>query len=296
MSKLTGPFFILISALLWGTDSLFSYSLTSRIDATWIVLIEHLGIFLLAPTYLKATEKGLFKLGWKEWIFAVIIGAGGGALATVLFTASFKYVHPSVAILLQKLQPIITVMIASVFLGEKPSSSFYPWALLGLGSAIVLSFPDLNFQFMFEPQNLQAQGVGLAIASATIWSVTTVAGKRVLQTTSTEVATFWRYFFGLVTLILLVYAGDIPFPNEVLSDRPIQLALIYLTIMTGIVPMLAYYAGLSRTSASIATFVELAYPLSAIGLNAWLAHQHLSPMQMGAAGLLLFSMTMLSLF
>ena len=295
MSRLLGPLLILIAALLWGTDSLFRYSLSQQVDATWIVLIEHLGILALIPWLIAKRGEQLFKLGWKEWFCAFIIGAGGGALATILFTASFQYIHPSVAILLQKLQPIFTVLIASVFLGEKPHSQFYPWAFLGLGAAVAISFPDFNFRFLLENENLKTQGLGLALASAGIWSIATVAGKRMLQSTTADLATFWRYVFGLLTLIILVGSANIPFPSEVLQSQPLQIKLAYVTLFSGIIPMLFYYGGLARTTASTATFVELAYPLSAIALNAWLLNQPLSPVQLGAGGLLLFSVTMISL-
>ena len=41
----------------------------------------------------------------RRWLAVAFCGAGGSALATILFTASFHYVNPSVTILLQKLQP-----------------------------------------------------------------------------------------------------------------------------------------------------------------------------------------------
>ena len=296
MSRFLGPIFILISALLWGTDSLFRYSAGSKVDATWIVLIEHLGIAFLLPLIMTSSGKASLKMGWKETLLAIFAGAGGGAIATILFTASFQYVHPSVAVLLQKLQPVFTVMAASFFLNEKPSPSFYPWALLSLAAAILLSFPDLNFKFLMEPGNLHTRGILLTLAAAGIWSISTIAGKRLLQSVPVVATTFWRYFFGLITLISIVSVAQIPFPHEVLTDRNLQWGLIYLTVMTGIIPMLAYYAGLSRTSASVATFVELVYPLSAVALNAWLLEKPLSPIQMAAAGILLFAITMMNLF
>ena len=295
MNNVAGPFLILAAALLWGTDSLFRYSMSSKIDATWIVLLEHLGIILLVPGLVRKKETRLFQLGWKEWLCAAITGVGGGALATTLFTASFRYIHPSVAILLQKLQPILTVLLAGVFLGEKPKTRFYPFALLGLCAALVLSFPDLNFRFIFETHNLHSRGIAMTLVAAGLWSLATIAGKRMLQTTPSEVATFWRYFFGLITLVGLVAAAKTPVPAQALTERPVQLALLYLTVLSGVVPMLAYYAGLARTTASVATFVELAYPVSAVTLNAWLMNQPLTQVQLGAGGVLLFSVTMMAL-
>ncbi|MGK5085438.1 DMT family transporter [Bdellovibrionota bacterium FG-1] len=297
MGHLSGPILITIAALLWGTDSLFRFPTAGAIDPTLIVFIEHaIGLLLLAPWIWSRHRGEMFKLSLKEWLCAFIVGAGGGALATVLFTASFRFLNPSVSILLQKLQPVFTVLLAYALLGERPVAKFYFWALIALGAGFVLSFPDLDTRFLYEHGSIHAKGVIYALSAAGIWSVSTVFGKKLLVSISPAVATFWRYTFGIFTLATILHLAQVPPPSiAVLTSQSMIFALLYLSIVTGLIPMFAYYVGLSKTPAAVATFIELLYPISAVILNTFFLHTPLSPIQMGAGGALLFAITMITI-
>lgn len=296
IEKWGGPLLVMVAALLWGTDSLFRFPAVRLLDPTVIVFIEHVvGIAALAPFVFRRHGGSLFKLGAKEWLCCLIIGGGGGAIATVLFTAAFRYLNPSVVILLQKLQPVFTVLFAGIFIGERPEGNFYPWAAVALGAGLVLSFPDFDFGFMLESGNLHAKGVIYALSAAGIWSVSTVAGKRLLQGTPPAVATFWRYGFGTGALVAILWLASVPMPAaDALTSKSMLIALAYLSFMTGLFPMLAYYGGLARTPAIVATFVELLYPVSAVILNTVILHSPLSQVQMIAGAVLLLAVTMIS--
>ncbi len=295
--RYAGPLLVVIAALLWGTDSLFRFPTAASLDPTFIVFCEHVaGIALLAPWIAWRERPALFKLDAKGWLSAFVVGAGGGAIATVLFTASFRYVNPSVTILLQKLQPIFVVLLAYFFLGERPARKFYPWAAVAFAAGFVLSFPDLDVSFMRERGNLHAKGVIYAFAACAIWGVSTVAGRALLVRTTAGVATFWRYFFGLATLTAILYGASIPMTfGAVFASRGTLVAMVYLSVMSGLIPMFIYYAGMARTPASVVTFIELLYPVSAVALNTVFLHTPLTPVQLGAGGALLLAVTLISI-
>lgn len=295
MEKLSGPLLIFIAAVLWGTDSLFRFPAAGKLDPTVIVFCEHaLGLLFLVPWIFWRHRPGLFQLGIKGWLSVLIVGAGGGAIATVLFTAAFHYVNPSVVLLLQKIQTILVVLLAYVFLGEKPAPKFYPWAAVALLAAVVLSFPDFDFSFLREPGNLHTKGLSYALIACAIWGVSTVVGKSLLTHTGATVATFWRYLFGFATLAALMILANIPLDMPLLTSRDSVVTLTYLSFVSGLIPMLAYYAGLRRTPASTATFIELLYPVGAVVLNTIFLHTPLTAVQMGAGAVLLFAVTMIT--
>src|SRR5437763_1971634 len=99
-----GPWFVTFAAILWAVDAPFRKFLTLQLSSTTIVLMEHILIAICVLPILLPRLHELKTLNRKEWWAVIFIGFGGSALATVLFTQSFHYLNPTVAILLQKLQ------------------------------------------------------------------------------------------------------------------------------------------------------------------------------------------------
>jgi len=290
-----GPLLIACAAMLWATDALFRFPTVTSLDPTFVVFAEHLiDLIFLLPWVLLKHRKHLFKLNALEWVSAVVIGVGGSAIASVFFTASFKYLNPSVVILLQKLQPVIVVLLAFIFLNERPRISFYGWALVSIFAGILLSFPDLRFDFNGDSVSLKSRGVIYALISASLWAVSTVAGKVLLKKRSPSVVTFWRFCFGFGALSTLLVLSKSSVPLSVVTQPHIAQALLYMGLIPGLIAMISYYGGLEKTQASIATFVELLFPVSAILLNTIFLKTPLSLTQVLAGLVLLFSVTMIS--
>lgn len=296
-SNLSGPLLVGTAALLWSTDTLVRYPAISNTNPSIIVLVEHiLCVLILLPWIIYKFKNQLFSLSLKEWFSAALSGMGGSAIATVFFTASFQYINPSISILLQKLQPLIVVLIAFVVLGEKPSKKFYLWGTIALLSGIILSFPDLNFKFLsWGPPDHHSLGIYYAALASFLWAASTVFGKILLRRTPSSVATFWRFFFGLFAMIVLLVLAKTPIHLSSLLSQTNLLALLYLSLVPGLIAILFYYAGLAKTSAIVTTFIELIYPIGAIALNTYFLHIALNPIQTGAGIVLLFSIAMISL-
>jgi drug/metabolite transporter (DMT)-like permease len=241
----------------------------------------------------------LLELKFTDWILAFLIGAGGSALATFFYTAAYEYLNPSVIILLQKLQPIFVTLVAYVFLKERPEKSFYGWAALALIAAVFLSLPYFQATSTLKGMlslNLESRGVIYALTAAALWGTATVCGKVLLNRQhSVRVVTFWRYAFGALTLSMMAFVSPIHHGVswEILSSGVLQ-SLLYMSLVSGLLAMLIYYRGLAQTPASVATFVELLHPVSAVILNFWLLHASLSPLQACAGTVLVFSVMRLS--
>ena len=293
MNAWKGPFFIALASLGWATDALFRDPLGKKLDALWIVLLEHIAalVFLLIWALIQYRKK-LFSLNFKEWLSALIVGAGGSGIATLFFTASFKDVNPSVAILLQKLQPVIVVLLAALFLKERPAPGFYRWALVALLAGIGISYPDLDFGSLLQGKmSFHSRGIFYALGAAAIWAVSTVAGKHFVSNRPVVFVTFWRYFFGTAALFAIHRATQPTFPSAALSQNDVVLGLGYITLIPGIVSMIFYYVGLSKTTASVATFAELLFPVAAVALNTLILKTPLLPAQLFAAAILLYAVT-----
>ena len=298
--KLLGPLLVGIGASLWATDALFRFPAASRLDPAFIVFAEHLiALLILTPWVLLRYRRGLFQMSISQWCCAIFAGAAGSALATLFFTASFRYVNPSVAILLQKLQPILVITLASIFLGERPRRGFFGWALIAVAAGFVLSFPDLRFDFLSSAVpgglDLRSKGVLHSLAAAGIWAVSTIVSKVFIRAIEVDRAIFWRFAFGLLTLWLILFLQTSPVRWSGLWDPVNRTGLAYMAIVPGVIAMLSYYSGMRRTSASVTTLVELIFPVSAVILNAVFLKLPLNSIQVIAGMVLLFSVTRISL-
>ncbi len=291
----SGPILVASAALLWATDALVRYPAAGKVSPVFIVLIEHiLAVLVLFPWLYKKGLKFTFSLDFKEWLSAFLSGVGGSALATLLFTASFRYVNPSVSVLLQKFQPLIVVLIAYAFLNERPAKKFYFWSLIALLAGIVLSFPEFNFKSLFKGVTLYSKGIQYSLIAAFLWAASTVAGKILLKRTHPTLATFWRFFFGGLALSVIQGFDSHPQNLSILNEAPIIASLLYLSLVPGLLAVLVYYQGLSKTSASVTTFIELVYPIGAVLLNTLFLNTPLETVQTIAGSILILAVAMIS--
>lgn len=287
-----GPWFVTLAAMLWAMDAPFRKYLTTQLSSTTIVFMEHILIAIcVLPIFLPRLYE-LKNLNWREWLSVIFIGFGGSAIATVLFTQSFHYLNPTVAILLQKLQPLIAIGLAIWILDEKLSKNFWLWAIIAIFGAYIVSFPD--FKATGFTWNSNMLGVLLALGAAFFWGGSTVFGRLVLRKVSFQMMTSLRFLSALVFLFFMnIYYQTLP---QLSSTTNKDWFFVFVTaIVAGFVSLLIYYYGLRSTKASVATLGELAFPLAAVIVNWKFLGATLSVMQIVGGLILLFAITRLTL-
>ena len=285
--------------------------------SSFIVLVEHLvGMLLLAPIL-------LFKRGGKHFVdlfkgfsrkekFSLLGISIGSGLGLYFYLIAFAMGNPTVAIVVQKSQPIITMIIAVLFLKEKPSKIFYLAGAISMIGVFFLAFEDLQ-----NPQMFELIAVGASLIAAIFWGSNTVWGRTLAKRADYWDITLFRYIGGTLILVifnLLTFAFTAK-NFEILSMKfttfapmfpgaiaplayPIEMsgmtAIIVVAIMTGgIIPLAIYYYGLKHSSASIGGLAELAFPVLAIFVNYAFLGFALSTTQLIGAGIILISTTWL---
>lgn len=266
--KKYGPYLIFFAAMLWATDAPFRLHLTKDLPSNFIVLGEHFFDILIALPVLFLNWAELKKLDLRSWCAVLIIAFGGSALATVAFTEAFRYVNPSVAILLQKLQPFIAIYLAVAFLRERLPRHFWFWTLFAIAAAYVISFPDFVPRlYEGEVWNPNIVGISLALLAAALWGASTVLGRYALRSVRWQTITALRFVFAFVFLLgLNAYTGSISAMSAATSRD--WLFIFIIAVTSGIVSLLMYYKGLENTKASVATVAELGFPFAAVAVNA----------------------------
>lgn len=264
-----GPILVFLAAVLWATDAPFRAHLTLGLSSNFIVFAEHFFDVLIAVPILVWFWSDVKKLSLREWVAVLVIAIGGSALASIAFTQAFHYVNPSVAILLQKIQPLIAITLAGVFLGERLGKNFWLWTAVALFGTYLISFPNLIPQlYVGEVFNPNTLGVLLALTAAVLWGGSTVLGKYVLRATAFQTLTALRFIIAFIFLGLLnAVQGTFPVWASVSAIDWLFLAVIALA--SGVLSLFLYYYGLQFTKASIATVAELGFPLAAVVVNAY---------------------------
>jgi drug/metabolite transporter (DMT)-like permease len=253
---------VALGASLWATDALFRRGLTARVSATEIVFWEHVVLALAVLPLLVRARHRLRALRPVDWLACVVIGGGSSVAATILFTKALTGGDPTTPLLLQKLQPVFAVAFARVLLGERVRAPYF----LFLGSALLGSY----LLVLDQPGSLTPSDAGaplLAAGAAVLWALGTVLGKFLGAALAPAELTGVRFACGLpiAAVLLLARGGGGPVVAAQASDVP---SLVALALVPGLIALLLYYRGLEQTTASTATLAELAFPATALVVNA----------------------------
>lgn len=297
---------IVLAALLWATDNLIRYpaSVASpeghSVDIRVLVFAEHvIGLLIFAPFAYFRIKKDLFRVPRSGMIGALIAGVIGSALGGLLFNLSLVESGAVVPLLVQKLQPIFVVLFAMLVLKERLNFNWFPWTILAFVSAAAMSIPELGespFSGMHGKSLLQAFGAVLC------WAISTVAGKWMLRTLSPEKAVFWRWCMATVAMGFVVAFGlfgtntvAVTDVFKLVSSYEVFVPSLFLGTVAGCFAMFFYYIGLSKTPASVATFIELLYPLMGAVFSVVFLQAPMTLLQGGAAFLLLLSVALIAI-
>lgn len=255
--------FLLVAAgaALWGTDAIFRRGLALDLAAPVLVFLEHAVLVVMTLPILWLKRAQLRNLGRVDWIAALVIGAGSSAVATILFTSAFRYGDPTTPLLLQKLQPLVAVLGARLLLGERLLPRFAWFLLAGLAGAYLVAFPD--------PAGVSVSALTpalLAVGAASLWGLGTVLGRRLAPKIPFSLLTALRFAIGLPAAGLIVAVMGETAEVGAVSGADIR-GVVALAFVPGLIALLLYYNGLRSTPAAAATIAELAFPLTATGLN-----------------------------
>lgn len=293
-SKFLAPFFVVIAASLWAVDGIVLRPSLYSLPVPLVVLVESAIVaILLTPFFIKRFSS-LKSLQTKDWIAFAGVALLGGAVGTMAITKALFYVNfvnLSVVILLQKLQPVFAIALATIFLKEKLPKEFFLWAGLAIIGAYFMTFGLSAPNFSTGDKTTIA--ALFALLAAFSFSSSTVLSKRALRNVDYEMGTYLRFLFSaIIMLVIASTTGDISNLNEITTKQIVIFLIIAFT--TGGAAIFLYYYGLKRISASVASICELAFPLTAVVLEYFVHGNILSPIQWIGAAVLLMSILMVS--
>lgn len=297
MKNKLSPFLVFLASLFWATDSPFRKPLlTGGLGIGFVAFLEHIFNTIASLPGLWKHRKSLLNLSFAQILGLVYIGAVASALAAILFVkgAALMNYNFTVAALLQKVQPLVAIVLAAIFLKERIPSKFWFLAIPAVFGAYLVSFGWASPQSLWVAQgNPNLAGVALAVLAAALWAGGTVVGRGLLSDLNFQVVTGLRFLLGLIFLFGYVFLFEkFQFDQmQFLFWRNIFI----IAMLTGFLSLLLYYFGLRNTKASLATLMELGYPLALTVVNWKFLGIALSRAQILGTLVLLISVTALVL-
>lgn len=268
--------FIAIGAGMWGLDAIFILALQKSFTSTEIVLLEHILLAAFSIPVLIWKRAEVRKLNVLDWGAVLFVAWGGSAIASILFNQGLQVGlaanNVNVVLILQKLQPLFAVLLATIVLGERLRRGYWLLFIVAMFGAYLLTF---GFQVP-ETATKGALGSGMyALGAAVLWGGSTVMGKRIVTKVSYPTMTALRFgvalpfLFGIVSL----QSPHVGAMAAALTRLPVLANLLYQTIVPSLLSLLVYYRGLNGVRASYATLAELAFPATGLFVNWLFLHQ-----------------------
>ena len=268
---MAGTFFIMIACFTWALDTLIRYPLLGAGYSTLqIVLIEHLALVLFVSPMLWRYRHVYRHMSLSGFLSLFFIGSIGSAIGTLAFTEAFHYLNPTVVILLQKLQPIVAILLAYWLLKERIEGRFLQWAAVILLGSFVMMWPDLrtlgNAQWHYSSDTISLfKGYGYTLIAVIAWGAATVCGKYLShQNIPANAIMSGRFVAGLLVLLPMALVQS----DGLSLMTPVDLSLVVvMALLSGFIGMWFYYQGLKTIPAQLATLAELSFPVFAAVIN-----------------------------
>ena len=288
-SIIIGAIAISIAAVMWGLDGVVLTPRLYNLDVGFVVFFLHALPFLIMQPFLFRHYKYLKSFTGRDFLVILLIALLGGALGTLaivkaLFLINFKEL--SIVVLLQKLQPVFAITLAAILLREKLNKYFAVWAAVAILGGYFLTF---GFQKpAFEAGSNTSLSAFYALIAAISFGSSTVFSKMILQRYNFATATFYRY--GFTALIMLVYTSITGKISEFsMMDNTNWVIFLIIAFTTGSGAIFLYYYGLNRIKAMLAVMCELFFPISTIVFDYIFNGTRLSVVQWLSAAIMVFA-------
>ena len=199
---------VICAALLWSVDGALRQDLHS-ISSLVIVSIELLlGVSIFFPFLFRSTSK-IKRLDRKGWTSIFWVSICRGLLGTYFYTKALGYVNYidlSVAVLIQKLQPLFAISLANIILREKVPTSFVFLASTAILGGYLTTFGNKLFLFLDNKSIIASL---FAMLASFRWGNSTILRKAALKQIPFELMTCIKLIVtGTVALLIIISSGN----------------------------------------------------------------------------------------
>lgn len=282
----SGAFPILIASLLWGLGYFLRKLIVRDIHPLILTFFTALIVSLTIIIFKHHNPQKIIEIFRNHPWHYIALSIFGTVLGTTFMFVSLRLLDLSIVALLEKLQPIFILILASVLLREKFKKSLIPYVMLAIISSYFIS---TKTPFALNFSNSELIGIFAIILTAICWAISSIIGKRLADDKKyTTDITLMR--FGIASIILLpVFLFKNQLNLLVIYSFSLMSIVIFSAIICTALAYNLYYSGLKYTKVSTAGFLELITPVFSILLGISFLKESLVITQIIFIPILLFS-------
>jgi drug/metabolite transporter (DMT)-like permease len=270
---------------LWGGTFIAGRVISAHLPPATAGFIRFVFATLALLVALHFTEglRALTTLSRRQLLGTMALGATGIFIYNLLFFTALSVLPAGRTSLIIALNPVVTLLLAATFLGDRLSPTRWLGVTLALlGVWIVVTRGDLS-------QIAQSLGKGelSMFGAVSAWAVYTLLGRKLLQGLSPVLATLWAAIWGTLFLGLLalrdissVHAGS--FTPEVWAG------LAFLGVLGTAVAFVWYYEGIRQLGAARTVVFNNLVPVFGVLLGWLILGEPLSVSLLAGGGLAIF--------
>lgn len=267
--KLLGVLLIAISASAFGAMAIFArFTYEAGADVYGLLAVR----FVLATAALAAVMRvrGIRLPPWRRVLALAAMGGIGYVGQSFCFFSALNHAQASLVALLLYLYPLFVTVLAAIFLKERlTGAAITALVLCSLGAGLTVGGGEGS-----------ALGIALGLASALIYSVYIIVGARltpgVHPVATTAIVCGAAALVYAAVGVLRTAAGVPPsFPGT----APGWLALVAIALLSTVLAILTFFAGLQRLGAARASMLSTLEPVVTVVLAALLLGEHIGPTQ-----------------
>lgn len=266
--------------LIWGGTFVAGKHVVSVISP----LMGSFGRYLVACVALLLAafvlEGGLPRLTRQQWVSTFILGLLGVFAYNLFFMGALERLPASRAALIIALNPVITISISAVVLGDRLSPRRWLGVAIALtGVWIVISHGDV--------MSIASAGVGFGelfmLAAVTSWALYTVIGRKVLTGLTPLAATNYAALWGTL-LLAIVAAPHFSGIHAAVFDWRMVGSLLYLGICGTALAFVWYYMSIKQLGTAVTSIFTNLVPVFGVAISVLVLGEHLlSSMLIGGA-------------
>ena len=235
-----------------------------------------------------AFYRGVLPEALKQRSMLLLVLLGGVTLVAnwVFLFASFSYIPFSIATVAYHTQPLMLVLAGAVLARQAPTGSLIFWLIVsftGLWFVIELDMAEVRGLLQGDTSSVEAIfGLGLALAAALLYTVTTLITKQVSSVPPYLVALI-QMGVGVLMLLPFVQWGALP------SSSASWLDLFILGAINTSFMYIIMYDAFQKLPTNLLAILSFIYPITALFVDHIAFATHISAWQLVGVALILIS-------